>query len=174
MELKKILFYLKLLIVNPHKKSFLYGKYLGIKFGKNVRITHFPRFGSEPYLIEIGDNVTITRGVTFVNHDGGIALFRHKYPDVNTFGKIKIGNNVFIGVNSIILPGVTVGDNVVIGAGSIVNKNVPSNVVVAGVPAKIIKTINEYEEKILKNAVSIKAKNKKERKREIINSFMNR
>ena len=72
-------------------------KYLGIKFGNNVRILHYPRWGSEPFLIEIGDNVTITRGVSFVNHDGGVALFRDEFKGLNSFGKIKVGNNVFIG-----------------------------------------------------------------------------
>ena len=61
------------------------------------------------------------------------------------FGKIKIGNNVFIGMRSIILPGVTIGDNVIVGAGSIVTKDIPSNSVVAGVPARVIKSFEEYE-----------------------------
>jgi acetyltransferase-like isoleucine patch superfamily enzyme len=142
--MRKLVFYLRLLLASTNQKHSVYNKYLGIKFGNNVRITSFPRFGSEPYLIEIGNDVTITRGVAFVNHDGGVAVFRKALPGLNVYAKIKVGNNVFIGINSIILPGVTIGNNVVIGAGSIVNKDIPDNVVVAGVPVKIIKTIDEY------------------------------
>lgn len=112
--------------------------------------------GSEPFLIEIGDNVTITRGVSFVNHDGGAALFRNEYSGLNVYGKIKVGNNVFIGINTIIMPGVKIGNNVIVGAGSVVNRDVPDNVVVAGVPAKIIKTIDEYKESSLKKSIQIK------------------
>lgn len=147
--------YLHLFISSPYKKASVYAKYKGIKFGKNVRILHYPRWGSEPFLIEIGDNVTITRGVSFVNHDGGVALFRKQYPGLNVYGKIKVGNNVFIGINSIILPGVKIGNNVIIGAGSVVNRDVPDNLVVAGVPAKVIKKIDEYKESTLKKSFKI-------------------
>lgn len=159
--------YIKLLLSSSYEKSKIYEKYLGIKFGKDVRILHFPRWGSEPFLIEIGDSVTITRGVSFVNHDGGVALFRKEHPNLNYYGRIKIGNNVFIGINSIILPGVTVGDNVVVGAGSIVNKDVPANSVVAGVPAKVIKNIDEYKVHKLKTSVMIDPK--EDRKMQILN-----
>jgi|SRR5665647_963111 len=164
--IKKVVFYLKLLYSNDWNIYKVYEKYLCIKFGNNVRILHFPRFGSEPYLIEIGDNVTITRGVCFVNHDGGVALFRDEFPGLNVYGKIKIGNNVFIGINSIILPGVTIGDNVVIGAGSIVNRDVPDNVVVAGVPAKIIKSLANYKISTLTKSIQIDKSG--DRKRQIL------
>lgn len=72
MKLRTLLLYLQLLTANEWQKADLYRKYLGIKIGKNARITHFTRWGSEPYLIEIGDNVTITRGVSFYTHDGGV------------------------------------------------------------------------------------------------------
>ena len=167
--MRKLIFHIKLLLNSEYNKGKIYSKYLGVKFGKNVRILHLPRFGSEPYLIEIGDNVTITRGVAFVNHDGGVALFRKEYPGFNVYGKIKIGNNVFIGINSIILAGVNVGDNVVIGAGSIVNKDIPDNVVVAGIPAKIIKTIADYKNDSLKKACFITTKDKELKKKQILN-----
>lgn len=154
----KLIMYLKLVISNNDKKPKIYAKYLGIKFGKNVRILHFPRWGSEPFLIDIGNNVTITRGVSFVNHDGGVALFRNEFPGLNSYGRISIGNNVFIGINTIIMPGVTIGDNVIVGAGSIVNKNVPPNSVIAGVPAKIIKDLNSYKEDKLKSSIMIDPK----------------
>lgn len=151
----KLIMYLRLFLSKPEKKQRIYSKYLGIKFGEKVRILHFPRWGSEPFLIEIGNNVTITRGVCFVNHDGGVAIFRDEIPGLNVYGKIKIGSNVFIGINSIIMPGVTVGSNVVIGAGSIVNKDVPDNVVIAGVPAKIIKSIKDYKTSSLSKSIQI-------------------
>lgn len=160
---KKLLMYLQLFFASPYEKAKIYSKYLGVKFGNNVRVLHYPRFGSEPFLIEIGNNVTITRGVSFVNHDGGCAVFRDEYPSLNRYGKIKIGSNVFIGINSILMPGVTVGDNVVIAAGSIITKDVPNNVVVGGIPAKIIKTIDEYKVELLKKTVQTPKLNARER-----------
>ena len=171
-KFNSLIMYLLLHICKTKDKPKIYTYFLNINFGKNVRILHFPRFGSEPYLIEIGDNVTITRGVSFVNHDGGAALFRRERPGLNAFGKIKIGNNVFIGINSIILPGVTIGDNVVIGAGSLVNKSIPSNSVFAGVPAKYIKSIEEYKISLFGKSIVVPAKmNLKERKKFIIESL---
>lgn len=149
----------------------IYRKYFGVKIGKNVRFTGKPNWGSEPYLIEIGDNVTITQDITFINHDGGVGLFRKEYPDINIIGKIIIGNNVFIGARSIIMPGVVIGNNVVIAAGSIVTKNIPDKSVVAGVPAKVIKTLEEYKNKILKEAVYINSTTELGRKSEILDKF---
>ena len=163
---RKIIFYFRLFLSDEWEKASIYNKHLGVNFGNRVRILSFPRFGSEPYLISIGNNVTITRGVCFVNHDGGVALFRNEFPRLNVYGKIKIGNNVFIGINSVIMPNVTVGNNVVIGAGSIVNRDVPDNVVVAGVPAKIIKSIEDYKKSTL--AKSIQIDKSGDRKRQIL------
>lgn len=168
-NIEKIYFYFKLYTANQWSKAKIYSDHLGIKMGNNVRILHFLRWGSEPFLIDIGNEVTITRGVCFVNHDGGVALFREEYKGLNVFGKIKIGNNVFIGINSIIMPGVTVGSNVVIGAGSIVNRDVPDNVVVAGVPAKVIKSIQEYKTSSLKKSIQIDPN--KSREKQIITFF---
>lgn len=110
-------------------------------------------FGSEPYLIKIGKHVEITNGVIFITHDGGIWSLRNRpeFKNMDFFGPIIIGNNVFVGNNVIFLPGVTVGDNVVIGAGAVVTKDIPSNSVCAGVPARVIKTLDEYAEKLMEN-----------------------
>ena len=173
--LKNIVFYLKLLLSNEWTRYKVYQNYRGINFGHNVRILHYPRFGSEPFLITIGNDVTITRGVSFITHDGGVAVFRDKHPGLNLYGRITIGNNVFIGINSIILPNVNVGNNVVIGAGSVVNKDIPDNVVVAGVPAKVIKTIEEYYAGIIPQSCIIPNKiNPKDRTKLIINSVVNK
>jgi len=145
---------------------------MGVKFGTNVRITDKPSFGSEPYLITIGDDVTITDGVIFHNHDGGVGLLRKKYPGIDVIKPITVGNNVFLGSRCTIMPGVTIGNNVIVGAGSLVAKDIPENVVVAGVPAKILKTLAEYEEKVLKDAIYLKNRGDENAKRmELLKRF---
>ena len=74
---------------------------------------------------------------------------------MHIFKPIVVGNNVFIGSNTTILPGITIGNNVVIGASSVVTKNIPDNVVAAGIPARIIRSLQEYEERSLVEAVYI-------------------
>lgn len=122
---------------------------IGVKIGNGCDIDPSVTFGSEPYLIEIGDNVRLTVGVKITTHDGGLWVLRHngKLKDADRFGKVKIGNNVHIGLRSTIMPGVTIGDNVVIGCGAVVTKNIPSNSVAVGVPARVIESIDEYYEK---------------------------
>ncbi|MBO3078328.1 acyltransferase [Mammaliicoccus vitulinus] len=148
-------------------------KKIGVKIGKNCRFLNVTSstFGSEPYLITIGNHVTITRGVSFITHDGGVWVFRNKEKNIDVFGKIKVGNNVFIGLNSLILPGVTIGDNVVVAAGSVVTKNIESDSVVGGNPARKIRSIEEYREKSWENADFIKSYNNVEKKEYLINKF---
>lgn len=118
--------------------------------GKNVDIVGNVNFGSEPYLITIGDDTTISFDCAFVTHDAATRVLRHlpgENPETVIYGKIIIGKNCFIGCRTIILPNVTIGDNVIIGAGSIVNKDIPSNTVAAGNPCKIICSLDEYKNK---------------------------
>ncbi len=121
----------------------------GLKLGRDVRIVGKPDFGSEPYLITIGDHVTVSTHVEFVTHDGATWVFRDRpeYRGLQRFGPIEIGSNCFIGTRSVILPGVRIGDNCVVGAGSVVTRTVPDNTVVAGVPARAICTYDEYVER---------------------------
>jgi len=127
----------------------------GLKVGENVRFVEVPEFGTEPFLIEIGDETTFSNNVRFVNHDGGqnALHFFEKYKDVRTFGRIKIGNQCLIGADTIIMPGVKMEDNCVLGAGSILTTSMPKGTVFAGVPAKFICTIEEYGDKLLSNNV---------------------
>ncbi len=118
----------------------------GYRVGNGNRI-YIKKIAGEPYLVKIGNHCTITAGVIFLTHDGGAWVFREGNQDLNVFGKIEVKDNCFIGVSSIILPNVTIGPNSVVGAGSVVTRDVPPNVVVAGVPAKVISTIDEYEKK---------------------------
>lgn len=96
------------------------------------------------WLISIGDDVTIAPRVTILAHDASPQAFRQ----ITKIGRVNIGDSVFIGAGSIILPGVTIGDNVVIGAGSVVTKDIPDNCVAAGNPAKNILRISDYLDKI--------------------------
>lgn len=124
-----------------------YAKSIGVKIGENCRL-YIRDFGSEPYLVSIGDHVTVTKGVCFITHDGGMWVLRNKYPDIDYIRPIIIFDNCFIGTNSILLPGITVGPNSIVGAGSVVTKNVPPNSVAVGVPARVISTLEEYERHI--------------------------
>lgn len=103
-------------------------------------------WSSEAYLIKIGSNVALTDGSKIFTHGGGRSA-RFKYPKFDCFGKVSIGDYVYIGTNSLIMPGVTIGDHVLVAAGSVVTKSVPDNVVVGGNPAKILCTIDEYIER---------------------------
>ena len=110
-------------------------------------------FGTEPYLISLGNNVHIASGVTFVNHDIMFMMFNYmdnKHSYCLRQGEITVGNNVFVGSNSTILYDVSIGDNVIIGAGSLVNKDIPSGSIAAGVPAKVIGNFYEYRKKLIK------------------------
>lgn len=113
------------------------------------------RWGTEPGLITLGDNVYITDGVKFINHDGGTLLFRDRVPDLEITKPITVGNNVYFGNNVIVLPGVTIGSNVVIGAGAVVSRDIPDNSVAVGVPAKVIKTADEYFEKLQRESLHL-------------------
>lgn len=118
--------------------------------GKDCEISEDVFFGSEPYLIRIGNKVRITRNVEFITHDGGLWVLRNLYSDMKNadyFGKIVIEDNVNIGWNVIIMPGVTIGKNSIVGAGAVVTKSIPENSVVAGIPARIIETTEQYYQK---------------------------
>ena len=138
----------------------------GMKIGNGCSINTW-NFLEECYLIEIGDNVQITAGVRIFTHGGGYVL-RKLCPNFDCFGKVCIGNNVYIGNNAMIMPGITIGDNVVIGAGSIVTKNVPDNVVIAGNPAKIVCSIDNYRDKYLQYNLDCKHMNVQEKKKYLL------
>lgn len=145
------------LLVRIKKKSYKHMlsangwvKSLGVNFGVNCKFNKEISFGSEPYLINIGNDFYCSTGIKFVTHDGSINVLRNIYPKLrhaDVFGRILIGNNVFLGVNVIVLPNSIVEDNVIVGAGSIVKGHLRSGFVYAGVPAKKVCSLNEYKNK---------------------------
>ena len=130
------------------KGSVAYARKKGVKVGENCRI-YIKSWGSEPFLVSLGDHVTVTSGVKFITHDGSTCLVHDEQGKrYQRFAPIQVGSHVFIGVNSIIMPGVSIGSNVVIGAGSVVTKDIPDNSVAIGVPAKVVSNFEDYHAKI--------------------------
>lgn len=111
--------------------------------GENVDILSSNIDMGEPYLLSIGSNVTIT-GVKILTHDAST----YKELGYTKVGSVTIGNNVFVGWGTIILPDTKIGNKVIIGAGSVVAKDIPDNSVAAGSPCKVICTYDEYMQKI--------------------------
>ena len=113
-----------------------------IKFGRNVFINHSAIFSASGG-IEFEDGVQLAPGVKIatINHD-----FNERHT-IYTYGKVTLKKNVWVGMGATICPGVTIGKNSIVAAGAIVTKDVPDNVVVAGVPAKIIKELDEKVQK---------------------------
>jgi acetyltransferase-like isoleucine patch superfamily enzyme len=104
-------------------------------------------------MITLGDRLVVSSNVIFLTHDYSyttalIAIDEIPSSDIGLLGAIEIGSNVFIGMNSILLPGTTIGSNVIIGAGSVVRGNVGDNVIVSGNPAQIVADISQHAIKL--------------------------
>lgn len=134
-----------------------YAKSLGVVMNGTVTIygSSYKMFSAEPYLVTLGNNVYISLDAKFICHDGSVLPFRKDIPDLDITKRINVGNNVFIGLGALILPGVTIGNNCVIGAYSVVTKDVPDGTIVGGNPAKIIKKTREYLEKAKQDSIHI-------------------
>jgi acetyltransferase-like isoleucine patch superfamily enzyme len=149
-----------------------YLRYLGTRIGESCSIYTNPHnFGTEPWLIEVGDNVTLGQGVLLVTHDGTSRIFRDRLPGMNPFGNrfgtIVIHDNCFIGNNAILLPGIEIGPDSAVGAGSVVTATVPPHTIVAGNPAKPIKTLDEYIESYLRRMIPLEAASREALRREL-------
>ena len=121
----------------------------GVKVGSDCRI-YTKEFGSEPFLIEIGNRVTISSNVTFINHDGAAWLIGDERGRRYLYDRIVVSDFAFIGANVTILPGVRIGRNVIVGAGSVVTRSIPDDCVVAGNPARYICSFEDYRSRALR------------------------
>ena len=149
------------------KKNILRG------IGKNC-LFQSRNFPMDPKCVLIHDNVTIAAKVDFVTHDAIRHVLSYKYKkdyDMN-LGCIEIMDNVFIGLGTIIMPNVRINENVIVAAGSVVTKDIPSNSVVAGVPARVIGTFDDLNSK--REKIHIKNNSKDELIQNIWDDFYNK
>ncbi len=124
-----------------HRLKMWWYKRHGLKIGENCYIADDVIFdSSHVWHISVGDNVTISSGVRILAHDASTK----RHLGYTKIGKVSIGHNIFIGAGTTILLGISIGDNSIVGASSVVTKNVPPNTVVAGNPAMIISTLDEF------------------------------
>jgi len=116
----------------------------GAQIGEGCSI--IPRsLGTEPYLVKIGNHVTIAKGVTFITHDGGTWIFRQEVPDLQVFGPIIIEDNCVIGQNAILFPNIRIGKNSIVGGGAVVISDIPPNSIAMGVPARAWSSVERYK-----------------------------
>lgn len=120
----------------------------GAQIGQDCSIVP-QNLGTEPYLVKIGNHVTIATGVKFMTHDGGVWIFRQEIPDLQVFGPIVIEDNSVIGENAILFPGIRIGPNSIVGAGSVVINDIPPNTIAIGVPARPFGSVTKYKEKCI-------------------------
>ncbi len=119
---------------------------MGMNIGEDPWIFSDGVETAEPYLVTIGNHVMIANEVHFTTHDASASYFIPGASDI--FGRINIGDNVFIGMGSIILPGVTIADNCIIGAGSVVTKSfLKEGGVIAGNPARLSCSVDDLNKK---------------------------
>lgn len=131
------------------KRAYLISQ--GAVIGEGTRLMcSTDSFGTEPYLVKVGKNCLFAGEIRLLTHDGSVAVlsnngyFGNERRDI--VAPIAIGDNVFLGQGAYVMPGVTIGSNVVIGAKALVTKDIPDNCVAVGIPARVVKTLDEYYE----------------------------
>ncbi|WP_053062535.1 acyltransferase [Photobacterium aquae] len=150
-----------------------YAKKVGVKLGNNIQL-NTKSFGSEPYLITLGDDLYTSANVTFITHDGSVNVLRNLYEecdDVDLIKPIKVGNNVFLGFGVVILPGATIGDNVIVGANSLVKGTLKENCVYAGNPIREICSIKDFYNKRKCDFLHTKKLSKEDKKQYLEREF---
>ncbi|MBQ0753729.1 MAG: acyltransferase [Gammaproteobacteria bacterium] len=134
-----------------------YARRIGVSVHPDLKIygSSYAMFSAEPYLVTLGRNVYVSVGVCFVCHDGSTLPFRKDIPDLELAGEIIVGDNVFIGMGALILPGVVIGNNCIVGAHAVVTKSVKDGEIVAGNPARVVSNSSEFLERAKKRSLKI-------------------
>lgn len=150
----KEIYYLKIKKMSRREMLLDHLKRTGMNIGNGAYIFSEQVETGEPYLVTIGENVLIAPGVMFTTHDASASHYIPGASDL--FGRINIGDNVFIGIGSIVLPGVTIAKDCIVGAGSVVTRSfLEPGMVIAGNPAKVISTVEELRKKNEKYALNV-------------------
>lgn len=158
----KIIYYKKIIKKDTMELEVQMYREKGAKIGNNMR-TFSPLSSAEPYLLEFGDDVTISIGVKFITHDNSIGKVIPDATDI--FGRIKIGNDCFIGQNALILLGVELADNIIVAAGSVVTKSFEEKgIIIAGNPARKIGEVSKLKDRYQKYALNTIGLNGNEKK----------
>ncbi len=146
----------------------------GVKVGEKCRLFRAD-WGTEPYLIELGNHVVVSNNVRFLTHDGAVWVFREEFPGLDIFGPIKVGNNVCLGFNVMLLPNTEIGDNCIVAAGSVVKGRIPPNSVVFGNPAKVIMPVETQKRLMLMSRFRFNSKGMSfgQKKRMLLDFFSN-
>jgi acetyltransferase-like isoleucine patch superfamily enzyme len=140
-----------------------YARWRGAEIGDGTIIYRHVRFGSEPWLVKVGRGTWLTVGVEFVTHDGSISVIRNgnfeidPNQPINRYGPIEVGDNCFIGLHSIIMPGVKIGNDCIVAAGSVVSRDVPDGTIVAGNPARPLGSVADFAKKVAEEALEFPA-----------------
>jgi len=128
---------------DPHQRHIDRLRARGVQIGSGCWILS-TGFSTEPYLVEIGDRVGISSGVQFVTHEGSAWLLRDRHPNLQVFGRIRVGDDTVIGMGAVILPGTTIGSRCIVGAGAVVKGTVQDGTIVVGNPARVVKNTDEH------------------------------
>ena len=165
-------------LLMPSKKYIPYLRKKGMQIGENCEFYKSASFGSEPYLITVGNHVRINAGVNFVTHDGGnwvlrdpLSGFGEEFKNADRFGKIVVEDNVHIGTNAIIMPGVRIGKNSIVACGAVVTRDVPERSIVGGIPARVIESLDVYAEKAREKCVMTKHLSPEEKKKFLMDNL---
>ncbi len=153
-DMLREIYYFKIKRMNPYTYRMDHYRRIGMNIGEKCIIFSDKLETSEPYLVTIGNGVMIAPDVRFITHDASACYYIPGASDL--FGRINIGNNVFIGMGAIILPGVTIADNCIVGAGSVVTKSfLTPKVVISGNPAVQRCTLEELRAKNERYALNV-------------------
>jgi acetyltransferase-like isoleucine patch superfamily enzyme len=120
----------------------------GAQIGENCSIS-VKSLGSEPYLVKLGNHVTISEGVVFLTHEGGVRMLGETFSNLQLFGTIILEDNCFIGQNVVLCPNIRIGKDSIVGANSLVISDVQPNTIAIGVPARHFGSATKFKERCI-------------------------